>query len=105
MAGIAMGNLLATGTASVTLSPAIVAANTSAEQAFTLPGVRLGDFVDVNKPSSQAGLVLGGCRVSAANTVAITFGNLTAAGITPTAAESYLFRYARPESVQTGVIS
>ena len=105
MAGIMMGNLLASGTASVVLSPAIVAANTSAEQTFTLPGIRPGDFVDVNKPTAQAGLVIGGYRVSAANTIAITFGNLTASGITPTAGEVYLVRYARPESVQTGVVS
>lgn len=105
MAGILMGNLLSVGVASVVLSPAIVAANTSAEQTFTLPGLKVGDVVDINKPSAQAGLVIGSCRVSAANTIGITFGNLTAAGITPTAGETYLVRYARPESVQPGVVA
>lgn len=105
MAGILMGNLLAIGTVSVAFSPAIVAANTSAEQTFTVPGLKVGDAVDINKPTAQAGLIIGSCRVSAANTLAITFGNLTAAGITPTAGEVYLVRYMRPESVQSGVVS
>ena len=100
-----MGNLLSVGVASVALSPAIVAANTSAEQTFTVPGLRVGDFVDINKPTVQAGLIIGTARVSAANTMAITFGNLTVAGITPTAAEVYLVRYSRPESVQAGVVA
>lgn len=103
MTGILSGNLLAVGVASVALSPAIVAANTSAEQTFAVPGVKVGDFVDINKPTAQVGLVIGSCRVSAPNTIAITFGNFTIAGITPTAAEIYLVRYARPESVQGGV--
>lgn len=105
MTGILMGNLLAIGTANVALSPAIVAANTSAEQTFAVPGLKVGDFVDINKPTAQAGLIIGSCRVSAANTLAITFGNLTAAGITPTAGETYLVRYARPESIQGGVVA
>lgn len=105
MAGIIMGNLLATGVVSVVLSPAIVAANTSVEQTFTVPGLKVGDCVGVNKPTSQAGLMIGNGRCSAANTLSINFGNLTAAGITPTAGETYLIRYARPESVQTGVVA
>ena len=85
-----------TGTATIsgdilkaTLSPAAVAANTTAEQTFTVSGVQVGDFVDANKPTSQAGLGIVGVRVSAANTLAITFSNNTASPITPTAAETY----------------
>lgn len=104
MAGILMGNLLSTGVASVSLSPAIVAANTTAEQTFTVAGLKAGDFVSVNKPTAQAGLSIAGCRVSADNTLAITFGNHTAAGITPTASETYKVAYARSESVQSGVV-
>lgn len=72
-----------------TLSPASVAANTSAEQTFTVPGLSITDFVAVNKPTSQAGLALGGVRVSARDTLAITFVNVTASPITPTASEVY----------------
>lgn len=105
MAGILMGNLLAIGTISQALSPALVAANTTAEQTFTVPGLKLGDFVGVVKPTNQAGIGVVNARVSAANTLAITFGNFTAGGLTPTAAEVYLISYMRPESVQAGVIA
>lgn len=74
-----------------TLSPAIVAANTTAEQLFTVTGVKVNDVVVVNKPTAQAGLGIVGVRVSAANQVGITFSNNTAAGITPTASEVYSF--------------
>ena len=72
-------------------SPAIVAANTSGERAMTVTGVLATDMVfAVVKPTSQAGLLVGSSRVSAANTVQVTFGNNTVAGITPTASQSYL---------------
>src|SRR6202043_200663 len=60
---------------SATLTPAAVAANTSAEQTFTVTGLRVGDLVQVNKPTQQAGLDIGGCRVVANNTLGITFMN------------------------------
>ena len=71
------------------LTPANVAANTSAEQAFTVTGVSTDDRVFVNKPSAQAGLGIVGARVSGTNSLAITFGNFTGSVITPTAAETY----------------
>lgn len=76
-------------TFSVALSPALIAANTSAEQTFTVAGLDTQDKVFVNKPTAQAGLAIFGFRVSAANTLAITFGNFTGSNITPTAAETY----------------
>lgn len=76
-----------------TLSPAIVATITVAEQLFTVPGVpdpaTTPSIVMVNKPTVQAGLGLAGARASAANQVGIAFVNPTAAGITPTAGEAY----------------
>lgn len=73
----------------LTISPTAVAANTTAEQTFTLNGIAVGDVVYVSKPTAQAGLGIVSCRVSAANTLAITFSNNTAASITPTATETY----------------
>ena len=103
MAGIITGNVQSLSALSVALSPAIVAANTTAEQTFTVPGVLASDVVvQVSKPSAQAGLGIVGTRVSAANTVGITFSNNTAAGITPTAAETYKLVLARPDSTQAG---
>ena len=62
---------------------------TTSEQTVTVPGLNVGDVVVVNKPTHQTGLGIVGARVSAANTLAITFSNPTAAGITPTASEIY----------------
>lgn len=103
MAGVITGNAQSMGIVSLTLSPASVAANTTAEQTFTLPGLRTSDAVcGVSKPTAQAGLGIVGYRVSAANTVAITFVNATASPIVPTASEVYLLQVVRPDSAQTG---
>jgi hypothetical protein len=74
-----------------TLSPASVAATTAVEQCFTVTGARVGDLLQVNKPTAQAGLDIGGVRVSANNTACITFTNPTASPIIPTASEAYIF--------------
>lgn len=65
------------------------AANTSAEQTTTVPGLRVGDVVTVNKPTAQAGIGVVNARVSAADTLAITFMNSTASGVTSTALEEW----------------
>lgn len=96
-----LGNLPKQSVISVTLSPAAVSANTSAEQTFTVNGLQAGDHAVVNKPSAQAGLGIVSVRVSAANTLAITFGNFTASPITPTASETYLVLVSRPDRVIT----
>jgi hypothetical protein len=73
------------------LSPAQVAANTTAEQTFTVNGVAVGDVVvSVNKPTAQAGLGIVGWRVAGNNQVALVFSNNTGSGITPTPAEVYV---------------
>jgi hypothetical protein len=96
---IARGNIVGEWVLAVTLSPTSVAPNTTAEQSFTIPGLLVGDFIEVNKPSVQAGLAIVNSRVSAANTLQIGFGNLTAATITPTASEVYAISVERPENV------
>jgi len=78
------------GVKSLTLSPALVAANTTAWQTFPAPGVLATDLVAVvNKPTAQPGLGIVGMRVPSAGNIAITFSNNTAAGITPTASQVY----------------
>ena len=79
-----------------TLSPAIVATVTCAAESAAVPGVLLGDIpISVVKATEQAGLGLAGFRVSADDVVEINFCNPTAAGITPTAAELYVFTVLR----------
>lgn len=71
------------------VTPASVAANTSAEQSLTITGVLATDVVTLTKPTTQAGLIVGSARVSAANTVQITLGNVTASAITPTSTQTW----------------
>jgi len=95
------GNLVTQSVISVTLSPALIVLNTTAEQTFTVNGLRVGDVVSINKPTAQAGLGIVGSRVSAANTLGITFSNNTASSITPTAAQVYKVVVSRPDSTIT----
>ncbi len=75
-----------------TLSPSSVAANTTAEQTFIVNGLvcinSSPSTVVVNKPSGQAGLSIAGARISAANTLCVTYQNNTGAPVTP-ASEIY----------------
>ena len=75
-------------TFSVTINPASVSANTTSEQTFTVSGITTNDRMIVNKPTHTAGLIIGNARCSAADTLAITFGNLTGLAIDPPS-ESY----------------
>lgn len=77
------------GNLSTTLSPASVAANATVEQQFTVTGLMAGQLVQVSKPTSQAGLDIAGCRVVSNNLLGITFMNVSAAPVVPTAAETY----------------
>jgi hypothetical protein len=73
----------------VSINPASIAAATSAEQTFTVTGLEVGDIVvAVNKPTATAGVGIVNMRVSAANTLALTFMNATAGAVDP-AAENY----------------
>ncbi len=84
------------------LSPAAVAANTTSEQLFTIPGIAAGDFLlAINKPTQQAGLAIAQSRITAAGQLAVTFINDTGLAITPTAAESYSVIVYRAPAVST----
>ena len=86
-----IGNIWKVGIFNLTLSPASVAGATSAEQTFSTTGIGLltTDVVLVQKPTSQAGIGIVGSRVSAADQLAITFMNATAATVVPTSSQVY----------------
>lgn len=73
-----------------TLNPTTVSANTTSEQTFTVTGLTTRDIVYVNKPSHTAGLGIGNARVSADDTLAITFINPTGSGIDPPSEDYYI---------------
>jgi hypothetical protein len=96
--GLPRGNILKSNLYSLTLTPASVAPNTTAEQTFTFKGLALNDFVGVSSiGAQQAGLSLGNSRVTAANTLGIVFSNPTGATITPSASATYLLLHAVSE--------
>lgn len=73
-------------------------ASTSNEQTVTVPGLRLATdkVFGPTKPTLQAGLGIGNARVSADDTLAITFIT-SGATVTPTAGEKYSILVARLE--------
>lgn len=92
------GNVLKVFAVTVTWNPAAVATATTAEQTVTVTGVQVGDIVlSYNKPTNTAGAMPVNARVSAANTVAVTFVNPTAGSVDP-ASESWTFVIGRPET-------
>lgn len=94
------GNILYDFIISPSLTPVSVAAATSAEQSFTIPGLQVGDMIAGIAPPSlmTAGIGISYGRVSAANTLIISFVNATAGGVIPVAG-SYLINVCRPESL------
>jgi len=97
--GIIGGNIFALCAVSVTIDVASVAAITTAEQSFTVPGVLVGDIVVVVPPSTlNAGLGIAGARATAVDTVAIRFVNATAGALDPASAV-YTLLVIRPENI------
>lgn len=97
MAGVFLGNVASVHVIKVTIDIDSVAINTTAEQDVTVPGVKTGDFVSVSKPSLEAGLIFGSCRVKADDTVSITIANVTGGAINE-ASEELTFLVVRPEA-------
>lgn len=101
-ADIARGNLQGTFLLQIVNSFVSVAANTTAQQTVTVNGLQLGDQISaVSKSTFQAGLIVVGADVSAANTLRVTFGNFTGGGIVPTAGDTYTVEINRPSNQGT----
>lgn len=69
------------------LTPVAVAANTTAAQTFSVPGLQTTDIVTlIGLNGSQiAGIVVCECDCLTAGVLTVQFGNLTASPVTPTA--------------------
>jgi len=90
------GNIGQMGAVQVTLDPASVASNTTATQTFTVLGLRVGDFVIVQKATNTTGITISNPMVSAGNTLRITLGNHTAGAVDPPS-EVYRILWFRPD--------
>lgn len=96
---LARGNILYDWMIAPTLTPVAVAQATTAEQSFTVPGLQIGDFINVYLNAAQtAGIGIVNARVSAVDTLRISFSNSTAGSLTP-AAGSYVMNVCRPEAL------
>ena len=76
---------------SVAINVTSVSANSTSEQTVSISGVASNDFVTVSKPSHTAGLGIVNVRVSAKDTIAITFMNTTGSAIDP-GSEEYIVK-------------
>ena len=93
------GNILYAWLIGPTLAPTSVAANTTAEQLFTIGGLQAGDNVSGYLLAPMInGIGISNMRVSAANQLQIGFSNNTAGALVPTAGV-YQICICRPESL------
>lgn len=99
-----IGNIQKNAIIGATLTPAAVSAAITAVQSFTITalGVIVGDQVSAITPPSAApaGVFPLGGIVTAADTVAITFVNVTAGSLTPPSGV-YLFEVNRAQSLSS----
>ena len=93
--GVIGGNILAMTVGYVTFNPSNIEAAGSSEQTFTFIGVKTGDMVFVSKPTATTAMGVCSARVSAADTIAVTF-IATAAADGPS--ESYQVLVVRPDN-------
>ena len=98
------GNIGRIFAVAVTFNPASVATITTAEQTATVTGVKVGDIVYPVKPSVTAGVGIVNARVSATDTVAITFVNPTA-GAVDAASETWTFLVFRPTDTLGSIVT
>lgn len=96
--GIIQGNVAALNLVQVTVDLGSVAANTSEEETFTLPGAKVGDAVFVAKSDLDAGIILGSARVSATDTVSVQVVNTTASPV-DAASETMQVLHVRSEGI------
>lgn len=88
-----------------TQNPAAVAANATAEQDFTVTGVATGSVLAISKPTVTAGLGIVNVRAKAANTVAVTYINVTAGALDAGAENYWLVEFRGPLIQSTGTLT
>jgi len=93
------GNVATTILCSLSLTPASVNATTTAEQTFTVPGLQAGDQVSALELQAAwtSATSIVNVRVTANNTLGVSFQNNTGGSLTPPAG-TYLLEVNRPES-------
>lgn len=102
MSNILLSNIVAMGIVQFTYDPASQATVDTDEDTVTVQGLQVGDFVVVNKPTHTDGVGLTDARVTAANTLSVTWVNPTAGSVNP-GSETYTLFWARPDLARNSV--
>lgn len=100
------GNVDRMGIVAITINPGAVSANTTSQQSFTVPGLRVGDYVVTAPPSYTAGFIVATSRVTTDDTLTIEFANITGSSI-DVSSRVYTFIWFRPsrgESLPSAVV-
>lgn len=94
---VPIGSLSNNFIVSVTVAAgAALTASTTTTRTYTVPGLLVGfDHVVVNKPTATAGVGIANARVSANDTLEISFGNYTAGTPSLPSSENYLVLVSR----------
>lgn len=93
-----MANPGALLTGSMTVDPASIAANTTANTDVTVNGVKSGDVVSVYPPATfENGLVVQGATIPSDNTIRIRISNHSA-GAVDAASATWLYKVVRANS-------
>ena len=100
MSSVLTSNVHSMRVVALTFDPAQLSTGPSVgEQDFTVPGVKVGDLVFVNKPSLTAAATIGNARVKSADTISVQF--VASAGTPNPASETYLLLVVRPQVAGT----
>lgn len=80
---------------SQTITPTAVSANSVSTQTFTVTGLRTSDVVILNHAAFVYGISITAARVSANDTLEITYQNITGGSITPASMTYYIMAIRR----------
>ena len=103
-ATVTRGNIGLEMLLSAILTPPNVAANTTAVQTYTIQGLNLYDFIEMNQLSHIVGLSIGNCWVSATNTLSVQFVNSTGSAINSSPATQFILNVDRSENGYLGLV-
>lgn len=102
MSNILLSNIQAMGIVTFTYDAANIAAADGDEDTVTIQGLQVGDWVSVARATHVDDVGIADCRVSAANTLSITWVNPSAGAVNAGAATYTLF-WARPDGTRNAV--
>ena len=100
MSNILTSNVNEMGILSVTYDAASQAATDTDEDTVTVSGLKIGDYVAIAAPAHTDGIGVCDCRVTADDTLSITWVNPTAGAVDRASATFILF-WARPDATKT----